>query len=344
MCAPRPLPRRSPGEALATAADPSDGRTGTIRVACIVGAGRSGSTLLASLLGQYQGATNLGEVRFLFKRGLHQRRRCGCGVPVPDCPLWSRVWAGVEDRLGPQDPELVAARLDEVMRLRHVRHLGARDRDRTRALRRLGGLADVVEHTLDTALAATGASLLVDASKLPAWACALEALPRVDLTVVHLVRDPHAVAASWARHKVDVDGPGHLERRGHLRTAALWTAWNGLATRWWDGTAHHALVRLEDLLGEPRPVLDHLAGLLGLDPADAPLSGPATAELAPSHSISGNPDRFDTGSVALRPATRPPGRRATLSDLAVAAATAPLARRYGYSAGRGVPPMSRPPR
>ena len=55
----------------------------------IAGTGRSGSTLLASILGEVEGVFAAGEVRYLWQRGLAERRLCGCGVPVRDCPVWT---------------------------------------------------------------------------------------------------------------------------------------------------------------------------------------------------------------------------------------------------------------
>ena len=85
----------------------------------IVGTGRSGSTLLGRLLGALPGAVHVGEVRFLWQRGLIEARLCGCGVPVPECPFWRTVLAEAYGARRP-DPAAVHARLTSVTRLRRV--------------------------------------------------------------------------------------------------------------------------------------------------------------------------------------------------------------------------------
>lgn len=317
-------------------------RDDRLRVACIAGTGRSGSTLLAGLLGQYAGAENLGEVRFLWSRGLTQQRRCGCGRAVPDCPLWQDVWGRVQRSTGPVDAERFARRLDQQLRLRHVTTLPSVRRP-VAATPELRDTLEVVGSTYRAAAASSGARVLVDASKLPAWVRMVEAIPSLDVTIVHLVRHPAAVAGSWARHKADVDGPGALERRSPLKSAGLWTAWNGLATAWWHDREQQVRVRLEDLLAEPARVLVSLAQLLGLDPAGAPLVAPSTASLAPTHAVSGNPDRFRTGEVELRPPTPPSPTGSVVHDLSLRATTGWLARRYGYRAVRRAPAPSHAP-
>ena len=57
----------------------------------IAGTGRSGSTVLANILGEVDGVFTAGEVRYLWQRGLREGRLCGCGVPVRECPVWGDV-------------------------------------------------------------------------------------------------------------------------------------------------------------------------------------------------------------------------------------------------------------
>ena len=49
------------------------------RVVSIVGPGRSGTTLLGEILGEVPGVFDAGELRWLWRRGLGEDRRCGCG-------------------------------------------------------------------------------------------------------------------------------------------------------------------------------------------------------------------------------------------------------------------------
>ena len=61
------------------------------KVLSILGPGRSGTTILGNILGEVPGFFAAGEVRFVWQRGLIERRPCGCGMPVPDCSVWSAV-------------------------------------------------------------------------------------------------------------------------------------------------------------------------------------------------------------------------------------------------------------
>src|SRR5947209_18950727 len=61
------------------------------RVLYIGGLGRSGTTLLERILGELPSACALGEVVHLWRRGIIDNERCGCGVPFGDCEFWRGV-------------------------------------------------------------------------------------------------------------------------------------------------------------------------------------------------------------------------------------------------------------
>ena len=54
--------------------------------------------MLANVLGEVPGYVSVGEVRFLWQRGIEQNRLCGCGEHFADCPFWNDV---LDAALGP---------------------------------------------------------------------------------------------------------------------------------------------------------------------------------------------------------------------------------------------------
>src|SRR5262245_53171992 len=62
-----------------------------VTVLYLIAKGRSGSNVLAHFLGQLDGWCNTGELYHLWKWGLEEGARCGCGQTVPECELWSKV-------------------------------------------------------------------------------------------------------------------------------------------------------------------------------------------------------------------------------------------------------------
>jgi hypothetical protein len=63
----------------------------TIEVLYIAGAGRSGSTLLEIILGNYSGFFSIGEARYFWEYIEQENILCGCGEGLISCEFWSRV-------------------------------------------------------------------------------------------------------------------------------------------------------------------------------------------------------------------------------------------------------------
>jgi hypothetical protein len=317
---------------------PAQGR----KVVSLVGAGRSGSTLLSGILGEVPGVVDAGELRWLWARDLPGQRICGCGAAPADCPVWSQVTqktTGLAGRgqsgdvLASEVAEVVAAQR-EVGRLRSRGWLlrGADPRPGTGADAALRELREATLATIEALFSTTGASVVVDASKRPQEAAVL-ARGGLDHYVVHMVRDPRAVVHSWRRSKPLPAAAGKAAMGTRSMRRTLW--------RWVENAAGAELLRrhvpedrwfflrYEDLAERPYEVVGQILRFVGMD-ADPPLSGPSTVTMGVHHVLSGNPNRFSTGDVRIA-VDQEWRTRMTSRDLAlVEAATWPFLRRYGY--------------
>lgn len=312
-----------------------------IKVLSVVGAGRSGTTVLASILGDIEGFASAGELRWLWERGVRAGRPCGCGEPPERCPVWSSVVATTLEVLAAETParnisDIVAAQHDVGRRTNLPRVLRDIDRpddwDSLRLVRRAtwsacSGLAEV-----------TGSSVVVDISKRPVDAAVIAGLPCVDQYVLHVVRDPRAVVHSWHRQK-SFTAAGRtttMGTRGLVSTVRRWTG-NSLSaealrrrvppSRWMS-------MRYEDFAAEPRLWVEAVLSFLD-EAKQAPFTDDHTALLGPNHIVAGNPSRFTTGWVAIRPddewrRVMPPKQQRLVGAL-----TLPLMWRYGYVEGHG---------
>lgn len=183
----------------------------------------------------------------------------------------------------------------------------------------------------------TGARVIVDSSKLPAVAALLERTPAIQPFLLQVVRDPRAVAYSWRRKKYAEDrlSPQQMERFSPIATARMWMSRHiasELIRR--RSSAPGLIVRYEDLVVDPRRVVERIADDVG-EPADLSFIGDGRlARMAPNHTVSGNPVRLRSGSIEIREDGEWATRMPQLAFAAVTAATAPLLLRYGYGFAR----------
>jgi hypothetical protein len=302
------------------------------KVLFITGWGRSGSTLLERALGEIEGYVVGGEMRRLW-RTAGKEVLCECGATSVDCPFWSQVLARMAERRDLDVRGVVA----EVRRARQplvrfetvpfVLALGPMRARAGRSVARLGAILTDCYRAVDDV---AGGTVTIDSSKMPVDAVALACAGMVDLTVVHIVRDPRAVVHSWSLVRGAPAKGGRMQRRhGTLRSSWTWSTRNLLVERFRSLPCTYLRVRYEDLVEDPERVLREVAVAVGVVPATWPVEGHELT-LHPAHGLAGNPMRAEVGVVTIRrdDAWRrdmSPRARRTSSVL-----TAPVARRYGY--------------
>lgn len=317
--------------------------TKPVRVLYIGGWGRSGSTLLDVMLGQVPGFFSAGELREGWLRGCVEDRLCGCGVPFLSCPFWSRVG---EVAFGGWE------RADVGKLLKHRNTYDRpwavpillRSRSTDRGDDGLAGYVRALGRLYEAIRDVSGARVIVDSSKIPSHALLLRRIPGLDLRVVHLVRDSRGVVFSWQKRVRRPDAPGRTDymlRYGTVAASARYVFYNLVTHLLPRLGVPYLFLRYEDLVAEPRRHLDRIFQLAGESPDESALGflTTETVALQANHTVDGNPLRFATGLLRLRPDEEWRHRMPALQRSVVSAITAPLLLRYRYQvrtgAGRG---------
>lgn len=301
-----------------------------LKVLCVTGWCRNGSTIFGNVLNEVPGFFHVGELHFLWLNaaGNGSNNRCGCGTELMRCPVWSPILvlrrpAGVT---AAAYAGAVVARQRACVRTRHT----------WRVLRR--GLhgggphgAGIGEHAaLMTAVyravaGQTGARVIVDTTKIGGEAALLAHLPGVTPYYVHLVRDPRAVAQSWSREK------DYAFVMPAWKSTAYWLGFNlaaqAIARKYPDRSM---FLKYEDFIADPAAAVDAVLRLCGAAAGQNPVRD-HVVDLAVNHTVTGNPDRFRSGRTVIRDTddgwrTGLPAR----AKLTAAAVAWPLLRRYGY--------------
>lgn len=304
-----------------------------IKVLFIAGSGRNGSTLLANVLGQVDGFCSVGELRYLWDRGLVEDRHCGCGERFSACPFWRDVLAhafGAADRVDGQD---LLQRRESGLRSRHLLVPGA-------ASRKLGSpdykvYLDATEKLYSAIQTVSGARVIVDSSKFPSYQHVLETFSGLDVYTVHLVRDPRAVTYSYCcrrKPRSPFEESTLLAPRHPLTTAASWHEWNIILRRSARRRpGRYLMLRYEDFAQDPRTGIQRVLAMLGENSVELPLVGEREVMLGTHHTVSGNPDRFKTGRTLIRTDEEWKDKMSYRLRALVSAVTWPERLRYSYA-------------
>lgn len=302
------------------------------RVIYIGGVGRSGSTLLAGMLAQQPRVQLVGELVHIWDRGVLDNELCECGANFHACPFWAAVG---DYAFGGWDRDRAHAMLALKMRVDRTRYVPLMTTDAAPGYStRLRRYAGVLRRLYESVAAVTGADTIVDSSKHVSYAYVLRSMDDLDIRTVHLVRDSRGVAHSWTRkvRRVEITASEtFMPQYSPVRVAARWNMQNLLLTALASPSRPVLLSRYEDLAAEPRPEFERILAFGSLDrDADLGFIDGNEVDLKPSHSIGGNPMRFESGPVEVRVDDRwrsdmPESDRRLVTNL-----TRPLLYAYGY--------------
>jgi hypothetical protein len=299
----------------------------------IGGWGRSGSTLLARLLGELPGFVAVGEIHFLFTRGVAGNQLCGCGASFRECPFWQAVGTSAFGGWKRVDVNALMGAGREVDRLRRLHLLSAPRLSRAFA-ERLSFYSDAIRRVYRAIDELSGGSVIVDSSKAPHFALVARRA-EVDLRILHLVRDSRAVAYSWKRTKArpePIDGQPLMDRYRPSKSAYRWALDNALFDAMAAAGAPRLVVRYESLAASPGTWLERIAEFAGrpLEGGDLNFVEGRSVRLGLHHTVAGNPNRLERGVVEITPDEEWRRHMTTRDRRTVTALTLPLLVRYGY--------------
>jgi hypothetical protein len=305
-----------------------------VKVLYIGGAGRSGSTILNNVLGQVDGFFATGELSLIWNWGVIENRPCSCGRPFHECEVWPRIFDeafGGLDKIDAHRMWSAKSLVNSKNPFLHVAYTAAITTAARRRHPRLIEYAAALGKLYAATARVTGSRIIVDASKRPAYGYFIGTLPSVDLYVLHLIRDSRGIAFSRRRGKVDPGVNRAMRDFGPFLTGIQWSFWNASTEAIWNrpGSPRYMQLHYEDFVANPRQSLAAILNFVGED-RPLPLVGENQVMINPTHTVAGNPVRYDSGLTTLRLDDQwvrdiAPGDKALVTGLSW-----PLLLRYGY--------------
>lgn len=257
-----------------------------MHVIYVAGSMRSGTTLVAELLGSYGNSVAVGEVNNIW-RVPGSRQACSCGAPWSNCPLWAGV---LQTALSEGDPKRIEGLRRAVERQRRVPELlGLIHRPRRRWPPDVTMYVQILEQVMRAISSAGCAEVIVDSSKSPAGFALMRLAMRGEVSMVHVVRDPRAVA--YAEAKSIHTGRGLLpHRRNIVRSVADWSVGNATCVAMRKHAKSYHYLSYEEMCRAPERRMSGVADAMGLAQPGPRWSGDEV-ELGASHILVGNPER-----------------------------------------------------
>ncbi len=304
---------------------------GKIRVVCIVGSGRSGSTVLDTVLGDSSDVESVGELVNAPEAFLNVEECCACGERAVKCDFWlatRKEWTKLSGLKNVAELKVLQLRYERIRKLPYLL---------ISCLLKTKGYREYLhaEQSMYEAIASvSGKKVIIDSSKNPIRAFSLSKIPEIDLFAIHLVRDGRGVAWSYAK-SFEKDAKGGVQKKiaaiPAWRTAFSWLLVNILSeilVGWVPGDKF-LRIRYEDFVEKPGEILKKIGEFIGVDYRGVSKKNQDGEEVPVGHMIAGNRVRM-VGVIRLKPDY---GWKESLSDQdrdIFWYIAGWLARRYGY--------------
>jgi hypothetical protein len=303
-----------------------------IKVLYIAGVGRSGSTVIDILLGQIDGFFAGGEIQHLWERGFIDNQFCGCGHPFWQCKTWYPI---IQKHFEEVDKATISEWGRMKKRLTRNRKLPyflfiknkSQNADLNKLLSVLGNLYGAIAEE-------TGCRVIVDSSKSPLYLCLLELIPSVEVYILHLIRDPRAVAHSWMTPTLTADPniPSSMPVMNPYKCSSNWNRRNlmiELMIR--KIPSKYLRIRYEDFTDQPRQTLEKVILFTVETSSKFLFSSDTSFYRSTNHLISGNPCRFDINQfIEIKEDVRWKKRMSRWNKVIVSVLTFPLRFYYKY--------------
>jgi hypothetical protein len=308
------------------------GSRSVTKVVYIGGSGRSGTTLLEQQLTRAPECVCVGEIRWVWDRGVRQNQLCSCGSPFNQCPFWNRVFMAAFGGFNTPEVMEMLGRQHRLDRFRYIPALAVRGIRSPAFQKRLDAHGAALTKLYAAIAKVSQREVVVDNSKAVTYAYLLAAIPTLDIRLLHLVRDSRAVAFSWSRKRVRPevqDRVQYMPRFGPRRAAMIWLKANILTDVLRRRLRTSTLLRYEEYARDPTAIRRACANLRIGPPTDAAdqCDGLSTDSW---HSMSGNPLRFEGRASTIRVDEEWRAGMGVTPYAIVTALTGPMLIRYRY--------------
>ncbi len=238
----------------------------------LIGAGRSGTTILSLLLGNSESVTSLGELHQL-PEYMGLEGKCSCGQLLSSCPYWNSVYSSLHNQFCSNSYK------EQARELESHRYVYKYFFEKNRALTNseyCSANKALLSHL------SNNNQFTIDSAKYIGRGLALNSIFQKNIQFVYLVRDPRGVVNSF--------GKSVQTSRSWLSATAYYFIVNFTTLLVCKTLLRNKYIKIryEDLISSPERVLSEIADSLDLDLDQVKVKLAKGEGLTTGHVIGGN--------------------------------------------------------
>jgi len=167
------------------------------KIIYIAGDGRSGSTLLDSILSNIEGSVSVGECHRFWVRFYEKETLCGCGEKIERCTLWSKIDEKLHQKFPDYDSEFIREKVKEIQYFKNFKKI-----PKLLQTKEWQDFAEIVIYFYNQIAETSQRNIIIDSSKSIGWCYFLQNIGVFDLRIIHLERNLASVANSWKKKMI----------------------------------------------------------------------------------------------------------------------------------------------
>jgi hypothetical protein len=269
-----------------------------VKIIYLAGEGRSGTTLLEKLLAEQNNIFAGGELRYIWERSIKDDQLCSCGKRFSECEVWQRIISDIRENI---NVDLFINTYNKIGRMRHypffklLKKCNNKDFDI---------ISNIYYKLYKSILKNTNSTYVIDSSKHPVFAHILSTNPNIELYVIHLIRDPRAVAYSSMKKRIRPEIKDRVEYMPIYPSYISATAWkfvNIVSEQLNKESKKYMRLKYEDMFKDIKATINKIGNFLELESINFDfIKSNNIVKLHSNHTTSGNPMRFKSGNIKLR--------------------------------------------
>lgn len=274
-----------------------------IKILYIAGTSRCGSTILSNVLGSIEGFCNVGEIKYIWDRGIKENWLCSCGERFNDCQFWNKIIKKTIVNYKNFNPEYVLKLSERGINLRGSKNIRIRDillkneKELEKKINKMIEYKNYLSKLYSSVEKITKCSVIVDSSKEPIYAYILSNIPSFEVFIIHLIREPHAVIYSRAyRKKRQYISKNETQNMGTTVFNSIldWNLVNFMIKKLFNSNKNkYFKIYYKEFVNQPNNVVNKILRFLGEDSKKASnIFNENKIRLSTTHVFSGNPSRL----------------------------------------------------
>lgn len=255
-----------------------------IKLIYIAGDGRSGSTLLDSVLSNINDSISVGECHRFWIRFYERETLCGCSQKIEECELWKEVNKRLKEEFSDYNPSEFKRQVKEIQYFKNFKKIPEIINSEE-----WKPFCQIVISFYKLIAEITEKRVIIDSSKSISWAYLLQNLNFCDLRIIHLERNLPAVANSWKKTVLlpeYYDKEVFMPKKSNYLILKSWLKIKSFGKRLKDN-GYYIFISYEELCENQGLWLKRLQNFV-----DENFDG-ANLKIEFNHAIGGNPMRSD---------------------------------------------------